>query len=154
MNTSRFGRARFGGGPVTLLLTTLLLGLVLAALIGALGTVINSQDSTWLVASVFALTSLPVTLALTWVLLVDRSTLTGALDNPEDSVESHWLNRAARGAFFDIMTVAGLGIIAFLLAESLGWSLNGSGTLLLLLLLGWFDFGLRYWVQQRGLGDG
>ena len=52
---------------------------------------------------------LPVSTALAWVVLVDRSTITGASKNAEENVENLWFERAAMGAFGDLMLVIGLG---------------------------------------------
>ena len=44
-----------------------------------------------------------------WVALVDRSTLRGAIQRPEDSAEGQWLQRALAAAFTLCFAVVGLG---------------------------------------------
>ena len=52
---------------------------------------------------------------LVWALVVDRDSLHGAVDRPEESVESRWYDAAASKAFTDVILVVGLAtaVIAF-----------------------------------------
>ena len=88
-----------------------------------------------------ALSSLPVSAALAWVILVDRTTITGATRNPDDSIENIWFERAALGAFGDLMIVLGLGAAAFAV-----FGLDIAPALLLsaLFVLASADFAVRY----------
>lgn len=79
-------------------------------------------------------------------MLVDRSTLTGAMDRPEDSIESVWYEKAASGVFGDILIVGGLGSAGFAFMQ-----LEASVSLVLLAvtLLAALDFAARYlWLKK------
>ncbi len=88
----------------------------------------------------------PSTLTLAWVFLVDRSTLRGALDRPEESVEGAWYNRAAQGAFSDILLIVGL-CTAFLAIT--GIRIDVLIALIGVLLVAMGSFGIRYLIARR-----
>lgn len=142
----KWGRSRFGGSA---LLIAVPLGLVLAAAAGALaGWAAGAAGAeVLLVAAVFALaTALPMISAV-WLAVVDRSTLRGALDRPEESVESSWFDRASQGAFTDTLTIAGLGTAALFVSRA---EVPGSYTLLAVVVVMMASFGIRYLVARRG----
>ena len=93
-----------------------------------------------------AIVVLPTAVVVGWAVLVDRSTLAGAIDKPEDSIESAWYEKAAAGAFGDILMVSGLGSAGFAfiqLEASVSW------TLLAVVLLAILDFVARYlWLKK------
>ena len=110
---STWGRARFGGGAVALLGAALAIGVLLSAGLGGLFSWLGDGENGLLEFTVMAFCTLPVTSAFGWGMLVDRSTLNGAPEKPEDSIESAWYGKAASGAFGDILLVGGLGSVAF-----------------------------------------
>lgn len=54
----------------------------------------------------------PVGTMLGWALVVDRGALTGAVARPEEFVESSWYDKAALGAFHDLLIMIGLLVMA------------------------------------------
>lgn len=114
---SRWGRARFGGGSTTLLGASLMIGVIVSACVGGVFVALNPTERAMLVFAVVMAGTLPVAAALGWVLLVDRSTIAGAVAKPDDSIESDWYGKAASGAFHDLLLVGGLGAAAFSLAQ-------------------------------------
>ncbi|MFT4296684.1 MAG: hypothetical protein QM582_14865 [Micropruina sp.] len=129
-----------------LLTVSLLLGGLLAAGIGGLLATFGGQEN-WLSGFVIgAVVTLPTASALAWAVLVDRSTLRGAVDRPEESVENTWYDQAASGAFNDLIMVIGLGAGAFSIFRV---GIAASAVLMVLALLAAADFGLRYWVASR-----
>lgn len=83
---------------------------------------------------------------LGWVLLVDRSTLSGAVERPDDSIESAWYEKAAGGAFGDILLVGGLGaaVFAFMKVEApVSWCLSA------VVLFAMLDIAARYLWQKK-----
>jgi hypothetical protein len=151
MNTNRatrsaWGRARFGGSSTTLLAVSLTIGVLVSAGLGGLFLVLGTAANPVLAFSVVGVVTLPVTAALGWVVLVDRSTLAGALDRPNDSIESAWYDKAASGAFGDILIVGGLSAGGLGLAgieAPLTWALSA------LVLFAMLDFAVRYlWLKR------
>ena len=150
---SFWGRsARLGGGTGRLVAVSLLLGLLLAALTGAVAYGLAGASAPadprqpWMLALVVGSGALPVMAGLVWVLLVDRETIAGAVRDPEESIESRWYDAAARGVFHDLLVVAGLGTFVVSLTRwSAELSLVGLGLLLFLAA----DFAVRYLLQKR-----
>lgn len=150
---SRWGRsARLGGGTGRLLGVSLAGGVPLAALVGAaawwLGQLAGDPDPRrpWVVAVALTASCLPVGFGAIWVFLVDRDTLEGAVRNPEQSIESRWYDRAATGAFHDLLILLGLGTFAVSLA---GWEAPLSAVGIGLLLFMALDVTVRYQLQKR-----
>ncbi|WP_421014642.1 hypothetical protein [Glutamicibacter creatinolyticus] len=50
-----------------------------------------------------------MTVALCWVLCVERKTLAAAIEDVASSVESHRYGRAASAVFTDLLLVVGIG---------------------------------------------
>lgn len=114
---SRWGRARFGGGSAALWGASLMIGVVISGCLGGLFVALNPTERPLLAFALVLAGTLPVAAAVGWVLLVDRSTIAGAIAKPEDSIESDWYEKAASGAFHDVLIVGGLGAAAFSLAQ-------------------------------------
>ncbi|WBL19328.1 hypothetical protein [Citricoccus sp. NR2] len=106
-----FGLSRFGGGPATLILTSLLAGLVTSMLIAVVAVWLDPAGtrSPLLLFTVVTLATLGPASVGWWVALVDRSTLRGATPRPEESVEGLWLQRSLAAAFGICFAVVGLG---------------------------------------------
>lgn len=144
-----WGRSRFGARRRSALLLAVPIGLALAAGLGALAgwAAAAAGAEPVLVAAVFALATALPTISAVWLLVVDRSTLRGALDRPEESIESSWLDRASQGAFTDTLTIAGLGTAALFIS---GAEVPGSYALLAVVVVMMASFGIRYLVARRG----
>lgn len=110
---SRWGRSRFGGDTSLLLVTSFVGGALVAAGIGGLAVLLNRPEEPWLLFGVTALVTSPVCFMLVWASLVDRSTLKGAVADPDESVESRWYAKAATGSFHVLIAALGLGAGAF-----------------------------------------
>jgi len=122
-------------------------GLVLAAVVGMIAAALWKDPTPPVVVGIgFTVVTLPALVALMWVFLVDRDTLHGALDRPEESVEGAWYNRAAQGAFSDILLIVGLGT-AFLAIT--GIRIDVLIALIGVLLVAMGSFGIRYLVARR-----
>ncbi|MDO4239752.1 hypothetical protein [Micrococcus sp.] len=144
----RWGRsARLGGGTGRLLLVSLVLGLLIALLIGAaaygLATLREHPDPRypWIMGLVMAATSLPIGAGVAWVRLVDRTTIRGAIRNTEETVEGRWLEKAQSGAFGDLLVVIGLG--TFVIGMT-GWQLSSSLTGAALIVVAAASAAVRY----------
>lgn len=112
---TRWGRTRFGEGRFPAMAIAVPSGAALGALLGFLAASLGVGGSTpVLVGAVFALCLAFPSTMLVYVLVVDRSTLTGAAERPEESVESGWYDKAAAGALTDVVLV--LGVTATVLA--------------------------------------
>lgn len=144
--TSILGRTRSGRPTWP---AALLIGLPISAAVSATGYLIHHPDPwAWLLAVLLLATTLPITAALGWALVVDRDSLRGATPRPEESVESTWLRDAGFGACFDLLAVAGLATGAFSLVPALAtvpaWVAMGALT-----LLGMADVWIRYLALSR-----
>lgn len=95
-----------------------------------------------------ALMVLDMTVALCWVLCVERKTLAAAIEDVASSVESHWYGRAASAVFADLLLVVGIEARIF-------GSPRGRAPLNLVLvavLLAILDFAAHYRSPRRAEG--
>ena len=143
---SKWGRSRFGGSSAQLLAASLAIAVLVSAALGWLFMVLRNGDRPLLAFGIMAAFTLPVAAVLAWVVLVDRSTITGALEKPEDSVESVWYEKAASGAFTDILLVGGLGCAALTFLGTEGTAGLVLGGVVAFAML---DFGVRYLWQKK-----
>ena len=142
---SRWGRVRFGGRRLSALWAAVPLGLTLAAVIAAIAT--GGAGPRPVVGGVaVAFVCVWPFIGLTWALIVDRDTLRGATENPEQSVESAWYERAAGGAFSDTLLITGLGTAAIAFASI---ELSTVLALAAVILVAMGSFGVRYVAQRR-----
>lgn len=111
---TRWGRSRFGGGSLLLVLVSIGLGIVVSSGIGWLAKASQpAQERPWLLFLAVAVVTLPVTTVGAWALLVDRSTLAGAIDEPEETVENRWYEKAATTTFHFLLATLGIGLAVF-----------------------------------------
>ena len=150
---SFWGRsARLGGGTGRLLLVSLVLGLLIALLIGAaaygLATLRDQPDARypWIMGLIMAAMSLPIGAGVAWFLLVDRTTVRGAIRDTEETVEGRWLEKAQSGAFGDLLVVLGLG--TFVIGMT-GWQPSPSLTGATLIVVAAASAAVRYLLQKR-----
>ena len=146
MQTTRFGRPKFGGTQTKLITLSVAAGAAIAAAAGALMAAFVHDDSPWLAFAVYSLCLLSVAISASWLFMVDRSTIRGATPDPENSIEAHWYSQASENTLHAILIATGaLGI-----ASSI-WEFQGSGTMLTI-ILGVFvscTFGLSYFAHKR-----
>src|SRR5690606_865162 len=84
--------------------------LVLAGGLGALAAFLREQDGV-LTGVGLGIFTFPPLLALSWLVLVSRHTVTPE-PHAEESVERQWLDRALSGCFTDVLTACGLALTA------------------------------------------
>jgi len=121
-----------------------LVALTVAASVGVLAGLVR-RDDFWLVAVVLAVCVLPPAALLGWFLVVRPRT--GAPEpHAGDNVEHRWTQRAASGAFWDVLAVAGLALAA---SSVTGLELGGAFALVAVLLLALTDFFVRHAVVAR-----
>lgn len=146
METTRFGRPKFGGTQTKLLTLSVAAGVGLAAAAGSIMAAFVHDDSPLLAFAVYALCLFPVATAASWGFMVDRSTIRGATPDPEDSIESHWYSQASENTLHAMLFgIGGLGIVSSF------WEFQVSGTLLTI-ILGIFvtgTFGISYFAHKR-----
>ncbi|MCQ1946762.1 hypothetical protein [Arthrobacter sp. zg-Y1116] len=94
----------------------------------------------------FACIAMPA-VALVYLLVVDRNTLIGATERPDDSVESGWIDKAAAGSFMDLILVLGVAatVLAFIPRELV---IDLKLVLPAVIALGFASFGIRYLVLR------
>ncbi|WP_430592098.1 hypothetical protein [Humidisolicoccus flavus] len=108
---SRWGRVKFGERRVSAMAAALPIGAVLAVIVGFIAVASGTAGPHPLLGgTVFALVTVWPLAGLAWALMVDRSTLQGATDRPEESVENAWYENAASSAFTDTITIVGLSL--------------------------------------------
>lgn len=146
MQTTRFGRPKFGGSQAKLITLSVVAGAALAAAAGAIVAAFVHEDSPWLAFAVYSLCLLPVAISASWLFMVDRSTIRGATPDPENSIESHWYSQASENTLHAMLFgIGGLGIVSSF------WEFQVSGTLLTI-ILGVFvagTFGISYFAHKR-----
>lgn len=111
---TRWGRAKFAGVRVPAMAIAIPAGVILAAGVGGLTllTEIARGEKALLIACIFAVIMSWGFIGLIWALIVDRSSLRGAIDNPDDSIESKWLESAMAGALRDTIMLTGFALAA------------------------------------------
>ena len=146
MQTTRFGRPKFGGSQAKLITLSVAAGAALAAAAGAIVAASIHDDSPWLAFAVYSLCLLPVATSASWLFMVDRSTIRGATPDPENSIESHWYSQASENTLHAMLLgIGGLGVVSSF------WEFQVSGTLLTI-ILGVFvtgTFGISYLAHKR-----
>ncbi|QUW18274.1 hypothetical protein [Agrococcus sp. Marseille-Q4369] len=143
---STIGRARFGGGTSALVLVSLLIGLAISSGLGGLYAWIGETGEAWVRFAIVAVVTLPVSAMLPWALLVDRSSLKGSIERPEDSIESRWYAKAAEGTMHDVLITVGIGAALFSFTQL---QVNTGILLIVLGTMVMADFGVRYQLAKR-----
>lgn len=123
-----FGRIKPGGTPALWL--AIPIGLVAAAVIGialqaAPPVFPHNTMNAWLRALLIGVCVAPAAITLVWTVVVDRSTIPGALPHPEHSVEFTWYDQAAKDSFHLLLAGTGLGaaLTSFWLPPMVSWTL-------------------------------
>lgn len=115
---ARWGRTKFWQGRVSALAVAVSGGILLAAAFGSVAWAIGSDGPYRLAGgALFALCAVLPFIALVWVLVVDRSTLRGAIEKPDHSIEGAWFRKASEGAFLDTLFVAGIATAVIAVAN-------------------------------------
>ncbi len=148
---TKWGLARFGTN-IPAIAVAIPIGVVVAALIGSAAawiTPLTGSDvpSPLLLGVIVAICTFPATLGLTYAVVIDRATLVGATDRPEESVESQWYTRAAAGALSDVVLVVGLA--AFISAFIPTLEVRAYAVFAGVILLAAISCTVRYLVQRR-----
>ena len=146
METTRFGRPKFGGTQTKLITLSVAAGAAIAAAAGAIVAAFVHDNSPLLAFTVYALCLLPVAISASWLFMVDRSTIRGATPDPENSIESHWYSQASENTLHAMLYgIGGLGVVSSF------WEFQVSGTMLTI-ILGVFvtgTFGISYFAHRR-----
>lgn len=145
---TRWGRTRTGGSVWP---PALAVGLVVTAAMAGLARLGATPGHPWELPLIVAAGALPVGVMLGWALVVDRRTVAGAVDRPEESAEGRWLDRAHEGAFRDVLVVAGLALPVLLWVPALR-DVRGTTVLTVLLVGSMLDTLVRYQVIARREG--
>lgn len=143
-----WGRTKFAGGRIPALPFAIPVGLLLAIGVGAITfwTGVAQGEYALLVAGMFAFFTCWGTMLLVWVVVVDRTTIKGAVDKPEESIESKWMDTAMAGAFRDTITLTGLGLVALGIT---GFELDALPALNSVLLIAIFSTFIRYLMAKK-----
>lgn len=67
----------------------------------------------WLIFTVFFAFQFPIWVAIVWELAVDCNTITGAVRDPNNSIENAWFTRAGNNTLFATFPVVGIGSAVF-----------------------------------------
>jgi hypothetical protein len=111
---TKWGRTKFGTGRTPAMAIAVPAGVVLAVAGGLLSVLVGVTASNpplgfWVFTACLTMPAV----ALVYVLVLDRDTLQGATERPDESIESRWYDQAASGSIMDV--VAGLGITLIVL---------------------------------------
>lgn len=145
---TRWGRINFAGGRVPAMAVAIPAGLILAVGVGALTllTKVTQGDQALVIAGVFALVMSWGFIGLIWILVVDRSTLRGAINNPDESIESRWLDAAMAGALRDTIMLTGLTLAALAIT---GFDLDVTWALIGVIWIAFFSTVVRYLMAKK-----
>lgn len=143
---SRWGATKAGRRGLALWAPALAIGVLTAGVVGGLTFTFSPSPTPGMLAVVTAVTTLPVAVALGWAILVARSSITGAVERPEESVESRWLERASVGALMDGFAMIGLSAGAIAITQV---QVSAHLVLMALWVLLSADLGLRYLILRR-----
>lgn len=121
-------------------------GLALSLGFGVTQSMLTNPDgpTKWLAGLVIGACLSPCAIALVAALIVDRSTIPGAVRNPEASVENAWYDKAAVTAFHVALGVCGVGAFVTTWLQLHPVSLTLAGVLVLL----GASFGIAYLAQK------
>lgn len=114
-HTSRWGRPKFGGTQTLLILLSLAGGTAGSLALAWLLYSIQGQAEFWVYLLASFIPCFLIFSALTWALLVDRSSITGATKRPEQTIENHWYQKATVSTFHTLLILLGLASVAFLI---------------------------------------
>ena len=153
MSSSRktiIGRPITGGSSSTLVALSLFGGAALSSALIALLVWFQQPQNISLFVMIFFLCITPLTVALSWVLLVDRNSLKGAVPNPEQSIENMWYSKASQDEFHSVMVIGGLGCVVFIVFPlQISLALVIAVGLLLVQAIFWTSYGVRRYVDVR-----
>lgn len=112
---TKWGRTRFGTGHIPAMAIAIPLGIIIGATGGLLSVLADVTGPHPLIGFLVftACLTLPG-IALVFAIVVDRNTLQGATDRPDDSIESGWYDKATSRSFTDI--IGALGVTSVVLA--------------------------------------
>jgi len=146
---TKWGRVKFGGGRFSALAVAIPIGLILGIALGVLAVGLGVAGTDPVMGGiVFSLCLSAPTTALAYALMVDRDSLAGAAESPEDSVESGWYEQAAAGALTDIVALA--GVTALILTYIPGdQSVDPSLLLIGVVGVAFASVGIRYFLARR-----
>ena len=146
---TKWGRTKFGTGRTPAMAIAVPFGLILGVAGGWLSVLVGVTASNpavgfWVFTSCLTMPAV----ALVYVLVVDRDTLRGAAERPDDSIESGWYDMAASGSFGDLILVLVLAsiVLTFIPRDFL----VDLKLVLPAVVAGCFaSFGIRYLVLRR-----
>lgn len=147
MDVRTWGRTKSGRAAAPIGLVG---GTAIGLLFGLLYFAANRTDPQgWMKALAIALVAIPMGYGLIIALIIDRTTMKGAVVRPEESVETLWVQRAGYYAFFIVMIIlAGFEVVALFL-PSLREARIHRDWLWGVVLLGWTSFGIAYLVIKK-----
>ncbi|SEE77683.1 hypothetical protein [Ruania alba] len=144
---SRWGRSRWGSPRPAAWWHAAPVGIVLAVVFALAFSLIGfDAEQRRLALGIGMLCFAGPSLALAWVLVVDRSTIRGAVDRPEESVENNWWDKATQHTLYDTFVLAGVGAAVLSLTD---WEVTGAVALMVLGGLIAADVAVRYALARR-----
>lgn len=146
LDRTRWGRLR-GGSRTPAMAIAIPAGLVLAVVVGVIAAAMwDAPTPPFVVGIGFTVVTLPALVGLVWVFLVDRDTLRGTIDRPEESIEGAWYDKAAQGAFSDTLLITGLGTTFFAITNI---RVDMLIALIGVLVVAMGSCGIRYLIARR-----
>ncbi len=146
---TKWGRTKFGAGNVPALAIAIPCGMILGAAGGWVSVLAGLNSSHPVIGFLaFALCLTLPGIALVFVVVVDRDTLEGSTEKPDESIESGWYDKASSGSFTDLLLVLGVAstVLAFL---PIDFAVDVKIVLPAVLVLCFLSFGARYLLLKR-----
>lgn len=108
-----WGKAQFGRRKIPALAVAIPTGILLAAGFAALTVWAGlGGDRPLLGGLVFGFAVVFPAIALSYAVVVDRTTIARAAEKPEESIEYDWFQRATSGALIDLVALCGILLLA------------------------------------------
>lgn len=144
-----WGRTKLGRHHAPALSVAIPLGIAIAALSAVVAVALDAAGPRPVLGGViFTLCLSGPAIGLAYVTIVDRSTIRGAAERPEESIESRWYSKAASGTLADVVVIAGLGSAVVTFLET---NINDGLLLGGVVAVAFVSFTLRYLItRSRG----
>lgn len=146
---TKWGHTRFGAGRIAAMAVSIPLGILFGLAGGFLAVVAGVAGSNPVLGYLaFALCLTVPGIGLVFAVVVDRNTLEGAAERPDDSIESGWYEKATSGSFHDIIVVLGVAalVLSFIPRD---FQVDLKIVLPAVLALCFVSAGIRYLVLRR-----
>lgn len=142
----KFGMSRFGNVPAMRVAVPIGIALGCVACLLQVYFLYSDSANAWSKAFLLAVFETPFFVLLAFICVVDRTTIPGAIPNPEITVENTWYNKAALDAFHTVLAGGGMALFALSFFRSVPSAVTS--TLLVVLAIMILSFMISYAISK------